>query len=119
MSPRHLRIPGITPWLAAVLLILAGCKAPAVRSYPADRGRPIDPASVAQFRQGVSTRAEAVQALGEPDGAVTSPAVGVSTLTWQYSHTDAAGSTTTTVIMKFGPDGKLLLKFLNQDSRNR
>ena len=101
------------------LLALAGCKAPVARSYPPDRGRRIDPASVAPFKQGVSTRAEAVQVLGEPAGTVTSPADGVSTLTWQYAHTDASGSTAITVIMKFGPDGKLLLKFLNQDSRSR
>ena len=118
MTPRQLPSPLKVSCIVA-LLALAGCQGPATRSYPPDRGRRIDPAEVAQFKQGVSTRAEAIQVLGEPAGAVTSPAEGVSTLTWLYAHTDAAGSTTLTVIMKFGPDDKLLLKFLNQDSRNR
>ena len=105
--------------LAAVLAVLAGCKGPAAVVYPPDRGRPIDPASVAGFRQGSTTRAEAIQLLGEPTATATNPADGVSTLSWQHAHADAAGSSTTTVILKFGPDDKLIIKFLNQDRQSR
>jgi hypothetical protein len=109
-----------TGWaLAAVLAVLAGCKGPAAAVYPPDRGRPIDPASVAGFRQGSTTRAEAIQRLGEPTATASNPADGVSTLTWQHAHADAAGFSTTTLILKFGPDEKLIIKFLNQDRQSR
>jgi len=112
---------GFAGKLAGLALIgaLAACAPPAAVSYPADRGRRIDPASLAGFRQGSTTRAEAVQLLGEPTATASDPAEGTTTLTWQYAHADAAGATVVTAILKFGPDDKLIIKFLNQDTQSR
>ena len=98
-------------WLAwPALAVLGGCTAPPVR-YPPDRGHPFDPERVAGFQRGVTTREEALEALGEPTWAATNEADGSTTLTWQYSHTDAAGTVTQGALLKFDADGRLLTKY--------
>jgi hypothetical protein len=81
---------------------------------PVDRGRRIEPSVLEGFQRGVTTRAEAIQLLGEPTTRVSGPEPGGTTLTWDYLHVDAQGSIAITTVLKFGPDDKLWLKLVNQ-----
>jgi hypothetical protein len=106
-------------WLAGwALAVLAGCSAPPV-AFPADQGHAIHPSALAGFQRGVTTRAEALAALGEPDSTTSDPADGSTTLAWRYQHTDASGTTTVGVLLRFDAEDRLLLKFASQNHRNR
>jgi len=97
--------------------VLAGCAAPAPMPV-VDRGRKIDHAVLDGFQRGVTTRAEALAALGEPSSSSTSPEDGSTTCSWDYLHQDARVSIAIMTILKFGPDDKLQIKMVSQSSQS-
>jgi outer membrane protein assembly factor BamE (lipoprotein component of BamABCDE complex) len=97
----------LAPWL--------GCAAPAP-PQTIERGHRIDHATLEGFQRGVTTREEAIRILGEPSRTATG-ADGSTTCSWDYVHADAQGSTAILTLLKFGPDGRLLLKMTNQSSQ--
>lgn len=93
-----------------------GCAAPAAQPV-IDRGRRIDRAVLDSFQRGVTTRAEALELLGEPSKTSTHPEDGSTTCSWDYLHQDARGSIAIMTILKFGPDDKLQIKMVSQSSQ--
>jgi hypothetical protein len=82
-----------------------------------ERGRRIDRATLETLQRGVTTRAEALERLGEPTTTVTDAGDGSVTGSWDFVHTDAHEATAIMTILKFGPDGRLLIKMVNQSTR--
>jgi hypothetical protein len=94
-----------------------GCATPAVVQSK-EQGRKIDRAVLDAFQRGVTTRAEAILALGEPTSKKTNPADGSTTLAWNYVHTDAAGTLSILALLQFDAQDKLLLKAVSQDTQS-
>jgi hypothetical protein len=97
----------LAPWVA--------CGPP--RPVPTvERGRRIDRAVLEGFQRGVTTLQEAQERLGPPTRTVADPD-GDTTCVWDYFHSDGKGSTAITAILKFGSDGLLQLRMVNQSSQ--
>lgn len=76
----------------------------------ATMGRPIDTAKVDAFKVGITTKAQVLEALGEPTSSTVSSA-GTTVLMWTYAHAVAYGGATSTVVScTFGSDGILTNK---------
>jgi len=101
-----------------LVAVAVGCAAP-VQSHLPDRGHRLDRETLDSFRRGVTTRAEAIERLGEPSRRAVSAEEGTTTLSWDYVHTDASGTLSILTVLKFGPDDKLLLKAVSQTNQNR
>jgi len=115
MAPRNPLTVFTGLGLAAVAV---GCAAP-VQSHLPDRGHRLDRETLDSFQRGVTTQAEALERLGEPSRRAVSAEDGSTTLSWDYVHTDASGTLSILTVLKFGSDGKLLLKAVSQTNQNR
>ena len=101
----------------ALAAVWVGCAAPAVQPV-IDRGRKIDHAVLDGFLRGVTTRTEAIELLGEPSRTTTDAADGSTTCSWDYLHQDARVTIAILTILKFGPDDKLQIKMVSQNSQS-
>ncbi|MDR3669665.1 MAG: hypothetical protein P4L36_02410 [Holophaga sp.] len=102
--------------LALACLSPFGCAPPAAPPT-VERGRRIDRATLEGFRRGVTTREEVLALLGEPSTTVTDPGDGSVTCSWDFVHTDAHEATAIMTTLKFGSDGRLLVRMVNQSTR--
>lgn len=96
------------------LAVGTGCSAP-VAAKPVDRGRPIDREAIDRFRRGFTTRAEALEQLGNPDSQRTNAEDGSTTLAWSYVHTDEGGTVSMLAVLQFDAHDRLLFKAVTQD----
>lgn len=91
--------------LAILTLSLAGCMT---------MGRPFDPNTVRQFKPGVTTRQDAITALGPPS-AESDAGRDQTLLQWQYIHGTMFGGSGAHAAILFGSDGKMVnLSHLSQ-----
>jgi outer membrane protein assembly factor BamE (lipoprotein component of BamABCDE complex) len=98
------------------LLAAVGCVAPAPVAI-IDRGQRIDHAVLEGFKQGLTTRAEVLALLGKPSTTAVNPEDGSLTCSWDYFHSDGAGSVAIMTILKFGRDDTLQIKMVSQSSQ--
>lgn len=72
-------------------------------------GTKIDPSAIETLKVGVTTKEDAIKMFGKPTG--TTISTEGTLLHWAYAHASSFGNAeSSAVVLKFGPDGKLIGK---------